>query len=54
MDKLSIAYLSRDEFPPVRPDVRILFGQEFQRLGHKVDWFLMSRDKIKRSYVTEF
>ena len=53
-NKLSIAYLSRDEFPPQRPDVKILFGQEFQKLGHKVDWYLMARESINKSYEIDY
>ncbi|ROS05052.1 glycosyltransferase involved in cell wall biosynthesis [Sinobacterium caligoides] len=54
MKSLSLAYLSRDRFPPLRPDVRVLFGQEFQELGHKVDWFLMAREPVEKSYSTDF
>jgi glycosyltransferase involved in cell wall biosynthesis len=35
---LRFLFVTADEFPTFRPDVEILFGKEFLRRGHQIDW----------------
>jgi glycosyltransferase involved in cell wall biosynthesis len=35
---LRILFVTADEFPSYRPDVDTLFGKEFLKLGHTIDW----------------
>jgi len=41
---LRFLFVTADRFPPFRPDVEILFGKEFLRRGHDIDWILQAGD----------
>jgi glycosyltransferase involved in cell wall biosynthesis len=46
--------VSSDTFPPTRVDVTVLFGVEFARRGHEVDWLLQSEAPCAHPRVVEW
>lgn len=42
---LHFAFLAADQFPPFRPDVTQLFGQELSGRGHRITWILTPKDQ---------
>jgi glycosyltransferase involved in cell wall biosynthesis len=52
--RLHILAISSDTFPPRRVDVRVLFGDELTRRGHRTDWILQSEADCERAYVTHW
>lgn len=42
MRALKILLLTSDKFPPFRPAAKAIFGDEFSRRGHKVDWIMQA------------
>ncbi len=47
---LSYLFVTRDKFPPFRPDVVILFAEKLVKKGHKIDWLLQSEQECKKSF----
>jgi glycosyltransferase involved in cell wall biosynthesis len=41
---LKIMVLTSDRFPPIRPAAKSIFGEEFCRRGHHVDWIMQAED----------
>ena len=46
---LRFLFVAADKYPPFRPDVEILFGQEFRRRGHQIEWVLQASDSALES-----
>ncbi len=47
-DKLDFLFLTNDQYPPFRVDVEVLFGQEFARRGHRIDWLMQSETALAK------
>ena len=43
-DRLKIMLLTSDRFPPFRPAAKAIFGEEFAKRGHRVDWLMQAAD----------
>lgn len=50
--KLKFIFVTADKFPPFRPDVSVLFGEEIAGRGHSIDWVLQSNTQCRKSYRT--
>ena len=51
---LKILFVARDQFPPFRVDVAVLFGKEMVKKGHEIDWVLQSQHDCKKGYRTRW
>ncbi|MEW6443890.1 MAG: glycosyltransferase family 4 protein [bacterium] len=49
---LNFLFVSRDEYPPYRVDVAVLFGEEMVARGHRIEWILQSGSPAERAYRT--
>ena len=45
---LKIMVLTSDFYPPIRPAAKSIFGEEFSRRGHRVDWLMQAADATTR------
>jgi glycosyltransferase involved in cell wall biosynthesis len=52
MKKFKVLFVSSDKFPPFRIDVAVLFGKEFSRRGHKIDYLLQSESDNDQFFET--
>lgn len=43
-DPLRVLVLTSDRYPPFRPAAKAIFGEEFERRGHVVDWIMQAQD----------
>jgi len=41
---LNIMVLTSDQYPPIRPAAKAIFGEEFTNRGHRVDWLMQAAD----------
>lgn len=41
---LRVIVLTSDHYPPIRPAAKAIFGEEFSRRGHRVDFIMQAKD----------
>jgi glycosyltransferase involved in cell wall biosynthesis len=51
---LKILFITADRYPPYRVDVKVLFGKEIKKKGHKIDWLLQSEKPLKTKNLTRY
>ena len=51
---VKMLFLSRDRFPPFRPDVEVLFAKELSARNYTIDWLLTSEKVNSKSYKTHW
>lgn len=51
---LKILFVARDQFPPFRVDVAVLFGKEMAGRGHEIDWVLQSQADCNKGRQTRW
>ena len=51
---LHFLFVSSDRYPPFRVDVDVLFGHEFARRGHQIDWLLQSEAACPQHTQTDW
>ncbi len=45
---LGVMVLTSDRFPPIRPAAKAIFGEEFFKRGHRVDWLMQAEHAATR------
>lgn len=50
---LKILVLTSDRYPPIRPAAKALFGEEFSKRGHRVDWLMQAADPATKGGQVE-
>lgn len=50
--KMNLLIVAKDKFPPFRADVKVLFGEEMVKRGHRIDWILQSEEACSKNYET--
>jgi glycosyltransferase involved in cell wall biosynthesis len=51
---MNFLFVSLDKFPPFRVDLKILFGREMIKRGHKIHWLLQSEEPCSTAYETKW
>ena len=51
---LSILCMAYDTFPPLRMDVKELFGKQIASKGHRIEWILQSEQPLQKSTVVQW
>lgn len=49
-NQLSYLFVSRDTFPPFRPDVETLFAEKLAKRGHQIEWLLQSEKSCLKGF----
>jgi glycosyltransferase involved in cell wall biosynthesis len=47
VEPLKVMVLTSDQYPPIRPAAKAIFGEEFAGRGHRVDWLMQAADVAK-------
>jgi glycosyltransferase involved in cell wall biosynthesis len=47
-------FVASDRYPPYRPDIKTLFGQELGRRGHEIEMLIQSQEPCDKPYRTRY